>query len=970
MYRRDNLPPGPTPLPIIGNLLQLKSGRLMDSFKEIREKYGDVYTIYLGPRRVVVICGYDAVKEALVDQGDVFGMRGLLPCIEQYYQGHGVVFSNGQCWKQLRRFSLQTLKNFGFGKRSIEERIKEEVHFLVEVFKKTNGSPFNPTLYFSQVAANVICSIIFGSRYSYEDPDFHRLVFLIDEIFKSMSSFWGQLYDIYDVILRHLPGPHNRTCRYLQQLEEFTKAKIENDIKTLNVTSARHLVDSFLIRMEEEKHNPTTHFNNQNFYKNTTVLFIAATETVSTTLRHAFLFMLKYPDIRRELTFNKNLTILDKVQAEIDQVIGRQRAPEPEDRDFLPYTDAVIHEIHRYGDVLPMNLPHAVSTYAQFRGYSIPKGTDVFVPLSFVLHDPKYFPDPFTFNPGRFLDEDGRFKKNEAFMVFSAGKRICLGEPMARLEMFLIITTLLQNFDIFSPVESKDLDILPQMYHSLLAFKHRSSMELPATTALLLIVCVIFFILRITHARRHQRKGRLPPGPKPLPFLGNILQMNGKEISKSLNQLREKYGPVFTIYMGGDPVVVLCSCKVVKEALHDKAEDFGARGYMPLLTKLSGGAHGVVASNGEQWKQLRRFTLMTLRNFGMGKRSIEERIQEEAQFLKEEFRKANCQPLDPTFYFAKAVSNVICSVVFGNRFEYEDVHFRQLLGFLHQSMEGFSSGWGQIYNMFPNVVEKIPCPLNKAFKAVDDIQEFVAERVKMHKDTLDPNSPRDFIDCILIKMKQEKDIQDSAFYMKSIVSTTFDLFGAGTETVSTTLRYGFLILLKHADVEERIHEEIDNVIGRSRAPCIEDRARMPYVDAVIHEIQRFIDLVPVVTRKVTRDVNFRGFLIPKGTTVYSMLSSVLRDPEQFECPNQFDPGHFLDKNGKFCRKDGYMPFSIGKRSCVGEGLAKMELFLFFTTVLQNFRLQSPVDPKQLDLKPLMSGNANLPHPYQLSFLPR
>ncbi|XP_068106851.1 cytochrome P450 2G1-like isoform X2 [Hyperolius riggenbachi] len=449
-----------------------------------------------------------------------------------------------------------------------------------------------------------------------------------------------------------------------------------------------------------------------------------------------------------------------------------------------------------------------------------------------------------------------------------------------------------------------------------------------------------------------------------------MLQLNGKEMFKSLNKLSEKYGPVYTIHMGAKPVVVLCSCDVVKEALVNHAEDFSARGHMPLLEKLSAG-HGLVGSNGERWKQMRRFSLMVLRNFGMGKKSIESRIQEEAQFLVEEFRKSTCQPLDPTFYFSKAVSNIICSIVFGNRFEYEDKKFLQLLGLLNETFKGFSSFSGQMYNMFPKLFGKLPGPHQNLFKATDDMKEFIAEQVKMHKETLDPSCPRDFIDCFLTKMEQEESMQESEFHMEGILNTTLDLFGAGTETVSTTLRYGLMILLKHPDVEERIHKEIGDVIGQHRAPCIEDRSHMPYTDAVIHEIQRFIDLFPLgVPHKVIRDVHFRDFIIPKDTTVYPMLSSVLRDPKQFKFPDQFNPEHFLDENGKFHRNDGYMPFSAGKRICLGEGLAKMELFLFFTTILQNFNLRRPVDPQQLDLTPQLSGFGRVPRPYQLTFIPR
>ncbi|XP_063793822.1 cytochrome P450 2C5-like isoform X2 [Pseudophryne corroboree] len=494
-------------------------------------------------------------------------------------------------------------------------------------------------------------------------------------------------------------------------------------------------------------------------------------------------------------------------------------------------------------------------------------------------------------------------------------------------------------------------------------------MEIIGATAVLLLGCVSFLLFTI--ARRQKSNGRLPPGPTPLPILGNILQLNSRKLFKSLSKLKEKYGPVYTIYMGNEPAVVLFGYDVVKEALIDYSEEFGARACTPLLYKISSGGHGVIFSNGERWKQLRRFSLMTLRNFGIGKRSIEERIQEEVQFLNEEFLKSKGQPLDPTLFLSKAVSNVICSVVFGDRFDYEDETFLRLLNFLNELFQWFSSVSGQMYNIFPKVIEYMPGPHKKYVKSVDKIKEIIAEMVKEHMETLDLSSPRDFIDCFLIKMKQEEDIPQSEFHKEAVVNTTFDMFGAGSETTSTTLRYGLLILLKHPDVEERIHKEIDQVIGRNRAPCTEDRSHMPYMDAVIHEIQRFIDLLPMaLPHKVTRDVHFRDFIIPKDTIVFPVLGSALRDPKQFKYPNQFNPGHFLDDEGKFCRNDAFVPFSLGKRICLGEGLARMELFLFLTTIFQNFNLRSPVDIEEIDLTPQMSGFGNVPPYYQLCFIPR
>ncbi|XP_032752198.1 cytochrome P450 2C11-like [Rattus rattus] len=151
---------------------------------------------------------------------------------------------------------------------------------------------------------------------------------------------------------------------------------------------------------------------------------------------------------------------------------------------------------------------------------------------------------------------------------------------------------------------------------------------------------------------------------------------------------------------------------------------------------------------------------------------------------------------------------------------------------------------------------------------------------------------------------------------------------------------------------------------------MKDRSQMPYTDAVVHEIQRYIDLVPTnLPHLVTRDMKFRNYFIPKGTNVITSLSSILHDDKEFPNPEKFDPGHFLDERGNFKKSDYFMPFSAGKRICAGEALARMELFLFFTTILQNFNLKSLVDVKDIDTTPAISGFGHLPPFYKACFIP-
>ncbi|KAM3911034.1 cytochrome P450 2G1-like [Leptodactylus fuscus] len=466
------------------------------------------------------------------------------------------------------------------------------------------------------------------------------------------------------------------------------------------------------------------------------------------------------------------------------------------------------------------------------------------------------------------------------------------------------------------------------------------------------------------------RKRNLPPGPTPIPLIGNLLQIKRGEMVKSLMKMGDQHGPVFTFYFGERPVVVLNGYRAVKEALIDQGDDFSGRGRMHSVDKIFDG-YGVVFSNGERWKQLRRFSLSTLRNFGMGKRSIEERIQEEAQCLMEAIRKYEKKPVDPRNILAQAVSNVICSVVFGNRFDYEDLKFLKLLNQFNEIFLLMSSTWGQLQELIPHIMDYVPGPHQKINPIIERLLEFVAERVKMNEATIDPTSPRDYIDCFIAKMQQDNEKSTSEFNIRNLLLTVLNLFFAGTETVSTTLRHGFLILIKHPEIQEKLHKEIDTVIGHNRSPNIEDRSKMPYMDAVIHEIQRFSDVIPLnVPHTVIRDTTFRGFTIPKGTDVYPLLCTVLRDPSQFTTPEQFNPGHFLDASGSFKKSDAFMPFSTGKRICLGEGLARMELFLFLTTILQNFTLTSETQFAESDIAPRMTGFANVPIEYKMSFIPR
>ncbi|XP_037372515.1 cytochrome P450 2B11-like [Talpa occidentalis] len=488
--------------------------------------------------------------------------------------------------------------------------------------------------------------------------------------------------------------------------------------------------------------------------------------------------------------------------------------------------------------------------------------------------------------------------------------------------------------------------------------------------SVLLLLAVLTGLLLLMARGQPKAYRRLPPGPRPLPFLGNLLQMDRKGLLKSFLQLRDKYGDVFTVYLGPRPVVMLCGTEAIREALVDNADAFSGRGKIAVIDPVFQG-YGVVFANGERWKALRRFSLATMRDFGMGKRSVEERIQEEAQCLVKELQMTKGTLQDPTFFFHAITANIICSIVFGQRFEYKDPEFLRLLDLFYRSFALISSLSSQLYELFSGVMKYFPGTHRKVCSHLEEINAFIGRSVEKHRETLDPNAPRDFIDTYLLRMENEKSDPNSEFHHKNLIITTLSLFFAGTETTSTTLRYGFLLMLKYPHIRERVQKEIDRVVGSNRSPVFTDRANMPYTDAVIHEIQRFGDLLPIgVPHIVTQDTHFRGYIIPKGTEVFPILNSALNDRRYFEKPETFNPDHFLDASGALKKCDAFLPFSIGKRICLGEGIARTELFLFFTTILQNFNVDSSVAPEDIDLTPMECGVGKLPPAYRIRFLPR
>ncbi|KAM9798172.1 LOW QUALITY PROTEIN: cytochrome P450 2K1-like [Neosynchiropus ocellatus] len=506
----------------------------------------------------------------------------------------------------------------------------------------------------------------------------------------------------------------------------------------------------------------------------------------------------------------------------------------------------------------------------------------------------------------------------------------------------------------------------------------------------LLVLVLVYFIS--SRAGPHDER-KEPPGPRPLPLLGHLLQLDLRRPHVSLLECSRQFGSVFTVYLGPKKVVVLAGYRTVKEALVDHAEEFGERDSVRILHDINQG-HGVLWTNGDSWKEMRRFSLMNLKDFGMGRKACEDKIIQESHHLIRVFREhgglaRGCgsagllvlmvplarfpgEAFDSTLSMNYSTANIICSMVYGTRFDYDDPQFRAMVYRLTQNVRLLGSPSVQVYNLFPRLGRW--CANRRHVRQLYDVN--IRENLQTFQqleDTLNPHMCRGLVDSFLVRRRslEESGVANSHFHTTNLLMTVLHLFAAGTETTATTVRWGLLLMAKYPAVQDRVQDELSRVVGR-RQIQMEDRMNLPYTDAVIHETQRFADILPMsLPHRTSRDVTFQGHFIRKGTTVYPLLNSVLHDPDEWQTPDCFNPGHFLDDEGKFVKRDAFMPFSAGRRICLGESLARMELFIFFTSLLQNFRFSAPpgVSEDQLDLSPRV-GFTMGPRDHQLCAVPR
>ncbi|CAK8696252.1 unnamed protein product [Clavelina lepadiformis] len=484
---------------------------------------------------------------------------------------------------------------------------------------------------------------------------------------------------------------------------------------------------------------------------------------------------------------------------------------------------------------------------------------------------------------------------------------------------------------------------------------------------MVLISCLLLFCLVVVcFSYWYKRPKGFPPGPRGIPFLGIIPRL-GNFPEKSLFKWSKMYGPVMSLRMGRKDWVSLNDYDSIYKALSKQHTKFSGRPVLPVFAQFNQGSGIVRIDYAALWKSQRKFGLNTLRGFGVGKRSMEERILKETTFLNDWIRSQNGNAFSPVVVLHKATASNIASIIYGKRFEYNDKTFNRLIDSITGVYDDADANFAlQCMNLAP-VLMHVP-PFSKLNALILEkyrtILEICQQIVEQHKKTFQEDELRDFIDAFLKEMYEG----NAGFTDKQLLHYLRHLLGAGTDTTATMLNWSLIFLLHYPEVQKKLRNEAMKIVGRSTPVKMTFKSDMPYTKAFIEEVLRYRTIVPLaVAHKTNENSELNGHVIPKDTAVLVNLWAVHNDPDYWDEPEIFKPERFIDDQGRFVKSSHVIPFSLGPRHCLGEQLAQMEIFIFLVSLIQNFEFVP--DPNSGELPPLDSPSSGFiftPPPYTLA----
>ncbi|KRY32747.1 C-terminal-binding protein [Trichinella spiralis] len=463
--------------------------------------------------------------------------------------------------------------------------------------------------------------------------------------------------------------------------------------------------------------------------------------------------------------------------------------------------------------------------------------------------------------------------------------------------------------------------------------------------------------------------GKSPPGPFGLPIVGYMPWL-GSKMNLTLTRLWEQYGDVYSIRVGSRQLVVVNGQRAIRGALATN-DHFAGRPDFFTFRLVSG-----FDDFSPAYKRRKKLILKAMSMFTNRRRAELESVAAKAVgFLMAELKHAAGKPVDPKKPLYRAVCTIMGYVCYGQHFDKDSAEVGRIL----ETADEFArtARFGVLCDYIPWASWLVRKQVAKFVDLLRRIRAYSDQLTEQHVRTYDQENLRDVTDFFYkISTTQEEDGDDDGkeYDRDMLKGLSGSLFGAGFGTIALTLQWAIMLMAKYPQWQGRVRQELDDQIGDPHHHQLvwSDRGKLPLTMATLCEVYRYSSISPLaIVHKATKDCQLCGYEIAEGTPVLFNLYSAHRDRTVFDRVDEFDPGRFLREDGSLdpTKADLIMPYSLGRRRCGGELVARFEIFIFFASLIQRCIIQEDALNK-LDLNNYICTLALHPKPFQVIFLSR
>ncbi|KAJ6598178.1 cytochrome P450 [Mycena vulgaris] len=457
IYRRTGrsklpLPPGPKPLPLVGNLFDVPATFQWKAYKEWSKKYNsDIIHINLGGTPLIVLSSLEATDILFEKRSSTYSDRPHIPMVMDLMGWDFTIglMRYGEEWRTHRRLFNQTLHA-----KAVEKYQPQELSATRVLLQNLLRTPDEFSAHFRQMAGELIMSMAYGINVLPSDDPYVTLANTAMHTFSLASipeTYLVNTFPILKYVPTWLPG-----AGFKRQAHEWRK--LARAMVDMPFAETKQQMESGTSRpsfaadsLHALKESPDVFYNEAHVKATAATMFIGGADTTVSSLETFILAMLANPDAQK------------KAQQEIDSVVGHATLPSfDDDQESMPYISALIKEVLRWEPVSPFALPRLLTTEDEYHGYRLPAGSIIIANAWAILHDKNIYPDPYTFNPDRFL-LDGKLNSavKDPESAFGFGRRRCPGRHMALSSLWISVVSILATFNIEKAVDKEGKDIEP-----------------------------------------------------------------------------------------------------------------------------------------------------------------------------------------------------------------------------------------------------------------------------------------------------------------------------------------------------------------------------------------------------------------------------------------------------------------------------------------------------------------------------